>query len=103
MLEPICREGRLPSMGSATEYTQLIEAAGLRLIKHASLSKRVRKTWSICGRRALFGLLTRSDYRRLLLERPTTNWIFFVTLWRILLAYRIGAMDYGLFVLQKPS
>ncbi len=103
LLEPICREGRLPSMGSASEYRQLIEAAGLRLAKQVSLSKQVRKTWSVCGRRALAGLVRRREYRRFLLERPTANWVFFVTLWRILLAYRIGAMDYGLFVLEKPK
>ena len=90
-------------MGSAAEYKQLIEAAGLKLVRYDSLRKQVQKTWSICGRRIMYGLLTRAEYRRFLLERPTTNWVFFVTLWRILLAYRIGAMDYGLFVLQRPT
>jgi tocopherol O-methyltransferase len=102
LLEPICREGRLPSMGSASEYKSIIAGAGLELISCKSLSRHVRKTWTICGRRVMSSLVTRPDYREYLFQRPTENWIFFVTLWRILLAYYIGAMDYGLFVLRKP-
>ena len=31
LLEPICREGRLPSMGSRADYEALAAAAGFRL------------------------------------------------------------------------
>ena len=31
LLEPICREGRLPGLGSEHEYRALLEAAGLRV------------------------------------------------------------------------
>ena len=33
LLEPICREGRLASMGTAREYEKMISAAGLELVK----------------------------------------------------------------------
>ena len=102
LLEPICREGRLASMGTASEYEQMIESAGLELVCFQSLRRQVRKTWSICARRAVTGILTRSDYRKFLIRRPTSNWIFFLTLWRLMLAYRLGVMDYGLFVARRP-
>lgn len=44
LLEPICREGRLPGTGSRDEYTQLLESAGLHLVEFQDLSQRVRKT-----------------------------------------------------------
>ena len=103
LLEPICREGRLPSMGSVSEYEALIERAGLTAEKYTPLTSRVRKTWIICARRVALGIVTRSDYRRYLMERPTPNWIFFVTLGRILVALYRNIMQYGVFVLRKPE
>ncbi|MFQ5527237.1 MAG: class I SAM-dependent methyltransferase [Thermoanaerobaculia bacterium] len=102
LLEPICREGRLAGIGTAAEYQELIEASGLELLEFQSLRPRVRKTWSICARRLLTGLMTVPAYRRFLIERPTANWVFLVALWRIILAYRVRALDYGLFVIRKP-
>ncbi len=102
LLEPICREGRLAGLGTEREYRQMIEAAGLELVEFQSLRRQVRRTWSICARRVVAGVLTQPAYRQFLFKRPTSNWIFFVTLWRIILAYRVKAMDYGLFIARRP-
>ncbi len=101
LLEPICREGRLPSMASRSEYETLIANAGLKLHGYSDLSKRVRKTWSICAWRLAANLATDRHYRSELWKRRNTDWIFAVTLWRILTAYYTGAMKYGLFVIDK--
>ncbi len=101
LLEPICQEGRLAGMGDRGEYAALIESAGLRLLAFRDLSREVRKTWTICLRRVLTKLAVSSRHRRYLWERPSTNWIFLVTLFRIRLAYAAGAMRYGMFVLHK--
>ena len=102
LLEPICREGRLAGMGSASEYRELIEESQLELLELELLGSRVRRTWTICGYRALSGLITKAAYRNFLFRRASENWVFFLTLWRIMIAYRLGAMDYGLFVVRKP-
>ena len=103
LLEPICSEGRLPSMGSAEEYKQMIADAGLQLVRYEELSRNVRKTWWICARRLMGRLCTTPHYRQALFDRTNGNRVFAITLFRILAAYHTGAMQYGLFVMQKPA
>ena len=103
LLEPICREGRLPSMGSDREYQAMIEQAGLELERFEELGKQVRKTWWICARRLLGKLFTSPRYMKALFDSKNGNRIFVVTLFRILTAYYSGAMQYGLFVMRKPD
>jgi len=102
LLEPICREGRCPSMGTREDYVSLLESCGLRLISYDDLSEQVRETWRICARRIQWKLATRPDYWRFLFTRQSRHAIFLVTLYRIMLAYRTGAMRYGQFVMEKP-
>ena len=103
LLEPICREGRLPGMGTEREYARILQTAGLHLIEFQDLSKSVRKTWRICARRVLVLLLTSKDAWRFLLQRQSADSVFLVTVWRILMAYQTGAMRYGLFVMEKTT
>lgn len=102
LLEPICSEGRLPSMGSSDEYKQMIADAGLTLVRYEELGRHVRKTWWICARRLLARLFTSPRYVKALFDSQNGNRVFAVTLFRILLAYHTKAMQYGLFVLEKP-
>lgn len=103
LLEPICREGRLPSMGDEADYRRFAEQAGFHLISVDDLSRRVRRTWWICARRLVGKLLTRSRYLRFLLDRSATNRSFAATLVRIMIAYRVGSMRYCLFVFRRPD
>jgi len=102
LLEPICREGRLPGIGSASEYQEMLRATGFLLESFEDLSSRVRRTWSICIRRVLTRLCRDGRYRRFLGSGGNRNRIFAVTLLRMWLAYRTGAMRYGLFACTKP-
>jgi tocopherol O-methyltransferase len=101
LLQPICDEGRLAGMGDRGEYAAMIEAAGLHLLAYRDLSSQVARTWTICLRRVLAKLAVSRRHRRYLWERPSENWIFLVTLFRIRLAYAVGAMRYGAFVMRK--
>jgi tocopherol O-methyltransferase len=103
LLEPICREGRMPSLGSAIEYGGLAQKAGFSLLTIEDLSKGVRRTWSICIRRAVGRLITQPADRRFLLDPAQRNRVFAVTLVRMLIAYRTGSLRYGLFVFRKPA
>lgn len=101
LLEPICREGRLPGMGTRGEYEGWAAAAGLRSIDYEDLSREVRRTWSIVTRRVASRVLATARYRGLLLSRSTRNRSFALSLPRLILAYRTGAMRYGVFTFEK--
>jgi tocopherol O-methyltransferase len=101
LLEPICREGRLPSMGSESEYRAMIRDCGLELTGFEDLTAFVWKTWWLCLVRAAKGVLTQRSYREFLLDPGNGDRLFAVTLLRILIAYRTGAMRYGLFWARK--
>jgi tocopherol O-methyltransferase len=101
LLEPICREGRLPSMGSRADYEALAREAGFRLLRYDDISREVRRTWSICLRRLVGRFVTDAEVRRLALSRATQSREFILSLPRLILALRGGAMRYGVFVWEK--
>ncbi len=101
LLDPICREGRLPSMASAGEYRALLAAAGFHDIQVSDLTRRVKKTWSVCARRVIARFLRDPSFRRVLRDPRFTNRIFAKTVFRIWLAYQTGSMRFGIFAAQK--
>ncbi|HEV2564419.1 MAG TPA: class I SAM-dependent methyltransferase [Microvirga sp.] len=103
LLEPICREGRLPGMGTETDYRIWAERSGFIVDGVEDLSRRVRRTWSLCAGRVAKKLLTHSHYRRYLLDARSRNRVFALSLPRIWLAYATGSMRYGLLTAHKPS
>ena len=103
LLEPICREGRLPGMGTEAEYREWAETARFVVDGFEDLSPKVRRTWALCAGRVAKKLLTHSHYRRYLLDARSKNRIFALSLPRIWLAYATGSMRYGLLTAHKPS
>ncbi|MDR7234939.1 class I SAM-dependent methyltransferase [Agrococcus sp. BE272] len=101
LLEPICREGRLPSMGTRAEYEAMARAAGLEVVGYQDVSRRVARTWTICTGRLLRSVLVDPETRRLAVE--ARNREFALSLPRLMLAYRTGAMRYGILTLAKPG
>jgi tocopherol O-methyltransferase len=101
LLEPICREGRMPGLGTEEEYRRWMEAAGFSVAHAEDVSLQVVRTWPICALRFLTALLHRPAYLRFLLDRRHDNRIFAVTMLRLWLAYRSGAMRYVIFSAQK--
>ncbi|GAB3532080.1 methyltransferase domain-containing protein [Arthrobacter tecti] len=101
LLEPICREGRLPSMGTREEYEAMAKAAGFAVVDYEDVSDRVARTWMICARRLVKALIVDRDTRRLALS--ARNRVFALSIPRLILAYRTGAMRYGIFTLSKAS
>jgi cyclopropane fatty-acyl-phospholipid synthase-like methyltransferase len=101
LLDPICREGRLPSMGSAAEYRKMLLAAGFHDIQFSDLTRRVKKTWSICALRVIGRFFHDPSFRSALSDPRFTNRIFAKTVFRIWLAYQTGTMRFGLFSAQK--
>ncbi|WP_285251026.1 class I SAM-dependent methyltransferase [Pseudarthrobacter sp. fls2-241-R2A-168] len=99
LLEPICREGRLPSMGMREDYEAMAMAAGFAIDDYEDVSQRVARTWTICARRLVKALLVDREIRRLALGGR--NRISVLSFPRLILAYRTGAMRYGIFTLSK--
>ena len=102
LLEPICREGRLPSMGAREDYEALAGAAGFLPLRYDDISRQVRRTWSICAGRAARRLATDRAFRRFAFARTTKNRSFMLSVPRLMIALKTGAMRYGIFVWEKP-
>ena len=101
LLEPICREGRMPQMGSASDYRSLGEGAGFALSKYEDVTRAVARTWPAIVRRLLVKFATRPRYLRFLFNPHQSNRVFALTVLRIWIAYRIAAMEYGVFTFVK--
>ncbi len=101
LLEPICVEGRLPSIASAPEYQDMLSRAGLREIIFQDLTRHVQKTWTICAARFISKTVTEPSLRRRFFDPKFSNRVFAKAVFRIWLAYKTGSMRYGLFTAHK--
>jgi cyclopropane fatty-acyl-phospholipid synthase-like methyltransferase len=101
LLEPICTESRLPSLGSFSEYREMLEDAGFRAVKFIDLTRSVKRTWTICALRLGKHFFSDRTLRRRLFNPSFTNRVFAKTIFRIRLAYATGSMRYGIFSADK--
>jgi tocopherol O-methyltransferase len=102
LLEPICREGRLPGLGTASEYCTWLEQAGFHLRNFEDLSSRVRRTWPIYLGRTARKVLSSPWHVRQMLGSGRTGF-FGKTMLRLWLGYRLGIVRYGLFKVSRPA
>lgn len=102
LLDPIRREGRLAGLDRDEDYVKWMTAAGLSVTGCDDVSQRVARTWSVCTRRLLWGLMTKRRYSNFLFDRRNENRVFALTLPRLWLAYRTGALRYVIFTAVKP-
>ncbi|PAP77607.1 methyltransferase domain-containing protein [Rubrivirga marina] len=103
LLEPICREGRLAGLGTAAENLGWLRDAGLEVEREEDWSRAVAPTWTRVARRVARGLLADARYRGYLRDASQRDRAFVWTILRLVLAYRTGAMRYGVFVARKPG
>ncbi|HEV2811996.1 MAG TPA: methyltransferase domain-containing protein, partial [Solirubrobacteraceae bacterium] len=99
LLDPICREGRLPELLPASAYVALMREAGLTVTGFDDVSRRAVRTWTVVARR-LPGVLAR-DPRLLVAAWPERA--FLPSLARIPLAERTGAMRLALLTADRRS
>jgi len=95
LLEPICDEGSMPSLGRASDYRAMAEQAGFAEDDYRDISGSVARTWTICAGRFLRALLVDPAIRSRVIH--ARNRRFALSLPRLILAYRTGAMRYGVF------
>jgi tocopherol O-methyltransferase len=97
-VEAVCDSFLCPSLGSFSDYTGWMTAAGLRVEHTEDWTARVARTWELCDERVRrFGL---PWLARLIDIRQATFLDNFKTL---LDAYRSGAMQYGCIVARRPE
>ncbi len=103
LIEPICREGRMPHLGSESDYRTLATTAGFTIERVQDVTQQIARTWPMIIRTFLLKLLHQPAYARFLFDRHAHNRIFALTAIRLWLAFRTGAMRYGVFTLQKQA
>jgi tocopherol O-methyltransferase len=96
LLEPICREGRLAGLYTMSENVQFIQEAGFQIECAEDVSAQVCRTWTVILRRMARLLATRGYAWRYLLDPQRRERIFAWTVPRLWLAYRLGALRYGI-------
>ena len=101
LLEPICCEGRMPHMGTESDYRDLAASAGFAVDRVQDVSDQVAQTWPMIVRLFVGKLLRKPAYVRFLLSSQARNRVFALTIFRIWLAYRTSAMRYAIFTLVK--
>jgi tocopherol O-methyltransferase len=94
----VCEGFFCPSLGTAGDYTQWMERAGLRVNVSLDWTTRVSRTWEICQDR-----VRRSRVRSLAHLVGFDSVLFLDRFDTILNAYRSGAMKYGCFIARKPA
>jgi tocopherol O-methyltransferase len=102
LLDAIVREGRLGGLLPESEYRRLLAEAGFELDVFRDASRAVARTWTICIRRTLAGLWRKPSYRQYLRDAANRNRGFFLSLFRMRLAFATGAMRYGIVAAHRP-
>ena len=102
LIEPISREGRMPHLASETDYRKMAADAGFAVERFQDVTLRqIARTWPMIVRVFLWNLLRKPAYLRFILDPKSQNAIFGVTIVRLWIAFRTGAMRYGVFTLNK--
>lgn len=102
LLEPICVEGRLSELPEAGECSRWLSGSGFTDVTFEDLTARVDRTWTVCAARTAMAIARDRAAQAFLFRNTSENRVFALTVLRILAAYRLGAMKYGLFDATKP-
>jgi tocopherol O-methyltransferase len=99
-LEPICREGRLPSLGDELDYRSWFAGAGFTELNVQDLTRNVKRTWPIIIGRMAKRLAWDREARQFLFKGEDR--VFARTVLRMAAAYSFKSLRYGLFSATKP-
>ena len=103
LLEPIGRESRMPQLGAESEYRQLASSAGFVVERFQDITGQIARTWPAIVRTLLGHLLRHPAAVRLLFDRGAHHQVFALTVARLCLAFRTGALRYGVFTFIKSA
>ncbi|MFB6272991.1 MAG: cyclopropane-fatty-acyl-phospholipid synthase family protein [Salinibacter sp.] len=101
LLDPICEEGRLWGLPTATVLHRWATQAGLTVRRLNDVTPLVRRTWTVVLRRFFHALLTDPSVIRMLLDASEPDRVFARTILRIWGAQNLGRLRYGWLVAAK--
>jgi cyclopropane fatty-acyl-phospholipid synthase-like methyltransferase len=102
LLEPICREGHLPSLDTLRTYGELLADAGFADVRGRDISQHVWRTWPCVVQRALARLTRDAELRRLLWDREHSEHGFAFMVARLMVGYATRGFRYGLLTASRP-
>jgi len=102
LLDPICEEGRLSGLPTATQLHRWTTHAGLDVHHLTDRTLQVRKTWTVVLRRLTVALWSDPAVRQRLLDASAPNRVFARTVLRIWIAQHLGVLRYGWLVAERP-
>lgn len=103
LLGPICEEGRLSGLPTATTLHRWASRAGLRVDRLDDLTAQVRRTWTVVLARFVRALCTDPSVLRVLLDASVPDRVFARTLLRLWIAQHTGVLRYGWLVATKEN
>ncbi len=103
LLEPICREARMPELGSESDYRRLALGAGFALTRFQDVTRGIARTWPAIARTFIRHLFRHPSAARLLVHPRSHHRLFALTITRLWLAFRSGALRYGVLTLVKTG
>jgi tocopherol O-methyltransferase len=101
LIEPISRESRMPHLGSGSDYRKMATDAGFAVERFQDVTRQIARTWPIIVQIFLWKLFCNPAYVRFIVDPRSKNAIFSLTIMRLWIAFRTGAMRYGVFTLNK--
>lgn len=103
LLDPICEEGRLSGLPTATTLHRWATRAGLTVEHLGDVTSLVRRTWTVVLRRFFHALRTDPAVLRMLLDPSESEGVFARTIPRIWAAQHLGVLRYGWLVATRES
>lgn len=103
LLEPICREARMPVLGTEADYRRLAAEAGFAVQRFQDITPQIARTWPMIVFTFARHLLRHPFTARLLLRGWAHHSVFGLTISRLCVAFRTGALRYGVFTLTKSD
>ncbi|MDZ4848572.1 MAG: methyltransferase domain-containing protein [Pirellulaceae bacterium] len=94
----VCKGMFCPSLGNQHDYINWFQEAGMKVVVSDIWTEDVKRTWEICLRR-----VEKTGARRLAKILGKNHLLFVDHFEAILNAYNSGAMEYGVFVAEKPN
>ena len=101
LLDPICEEGRLWGLPTATTLHRWATQAGLTVERLDDVTTLVRRTWTVVLRRFFHALLTDPSVLGTLLDASVPDRVFARTILRIWCAQHVRVLRYGWLVAEQ--
>jgi tocopherol O-methyltransferase len=103
LLEPIAREARMPILGTESDYRQWAAEAGFEVGRFQDITSAIARTWPMIVATFVRQLVRHPSIVRLLVRGWSHHSVFAFTITRLCIAFRTGALRYGVFTLSKSG